>query len=279
MDINDNILLIIEDIRLKYENYRKNGHSRDTAISLIRKEYVCELRDDDDRIAVLIGMVFALCKKKELLEAIAEETRAEIRRIKRYCLSSNDTHTYFSNIEEKMSNPDVYGDEASYTRSNKYSPNWKIGDTFAHVITYPAAEKLGIMGWFILLCKVGDYIHPDGRSRQLMCISLCPPDSIPSTPDDFHKLSFIPVMQSGEKCEYLTQITIKSKSDESSYDLEKIGCFIDSKTSLQGSYKEECPLTAMPLFGKLKRDDLWPSYEDQICRFYKQYKKIACFRQ
>jgi len=277
MDINENIVLIAEDVKLDYENYRKKGHSRDTAISLIRKDYSCELHDDDDRIAVLSGLVLVLCKKKELLEAVAEETRAEIQRIKQYYLSNSNIYTYISKIEKKMNNPDVYGNEASHTRSNNYCPNWEIGDTFAHVLTYPAAEKLGIMGWFILLCKVGEYIHPDGWTRQLMFISLCPPDNIPSTSDDFQKLGFIPVMRFGEKFEYLTQIKITSKRNERSYDLEKVGCFIDSKNNLADSYKKEDLLTAMPLFGRLKRNDLHPSYEDQICLFYKEYKKYKNF--
>lgn len=272
MESNNNLVLISEHVQLRYKNYRKNGHSRDTAITLIREEYSCELHDDDDRIAVLIGLALALCERKELIEAVADETRTEIQRNKRYCSSNSNTYKYITGIEEKLNDPDVYGTESPYTQSSKYSLNWKIGDTFSHVLTYPAAEKLGIMGWLVLLHKIGDYIHADGSSRQLMCVSLCQPGDIPSTYDNLQKLGFIPVMQFGERFEYLTQIAIKSKGDEKSYDLTKIGCFVDSNYSLSERYKKENPLTAMPLFGRLKRNDLWPAYEDQICRLYKRYK-------
>lgn len=176
-------------------------------------------------------------------------------------------------MEDKLKDVAVYGDEAPYVRAPVYKPNWMVGDTFSHTLTYPAAEKLGIMGWSILFHKVGEHIDNQEKCRQLVLVSLCPPGEVPSSYDDLQKLGFLPMMQFGERFEYLAQIVIGSKSEEMSYDLTKIGCYIPSGESLMDCYKEENPLVAMPLFGRLKRNDVGPAYEDQICRLYRRFKR------
>ena len=274
MEYSENTALISEDVRLQYEKHRKRGCPRGDAIALVREEYNGELHDDDDRIAVLGGLVQGLYKKHELLETLADETRTEIQRIKQNCLCSEDIHKYITEIEKKLNDANAYGKEAPYKQASVYRPDWAIGDTFSHALTFPAAENLGIIGWFILLHKVGEYVDAHGEYRQLMCVSICPPDSIPSSYDDLQKLGILPMMQSGGKYEYLAQIVIKSKRGENSYDLTKIGCFTKDNETLLDDYNEN-PLTAMPLFGTLKRNDLWPAYEDLICRLYRRFGRTV----
>ena len=56
---------IIDDVQTQYVKHRRTGKSRTTAIELIHEEYIHELQDVDDSLAVLIGLSLALCKKKE----------------------------------------------------------------------------------------------------------------------------------------------------------------------------------------------------------------------
>jgi len=293
----DNLTLMSMDVRTQYVKCRQHGYSREEAIALIRDDYDFELQDTDDRIAVLIGLVQGLSKKNELLKNIADETRAEIQLIIQNDLTDKLTYPYLSKIEKKLNDTKLYGDEAPYKQVTIYRPDWNIGDVFSHPITCPKAEKLRIMGWFILLYKIGEYFDGYDEYRQLMCISICPPDEIPTCYDDLKKLGFLPVRQYGEgaaylaqlsftskaedlaqisftsKTEYLAQISFTSKRDENSYELTKIGNYDNGNDPLIENIKKEKPLVSAPLFGKLKRGDLYPDYEGQVCDYYKSYLK------
>ena len=269
MKTQDSFYLIIKDIEKQYIKYRKLGRTRAEAIELIRQEYARELQDADDRLAVLIGLSLALCKKKELIESIAAETLNEIQRVRQERIQDEVNDTYLVKVKQCLKDKNVYGKEALYKRASVYVPDWKIGDTFLHVLTYPTSEKLGIKGWLILLCKVGECVDEFEVHRQLMCVSLCPPERVPSSKEEFQKLGFLRMMCMGDKAEYLAQITLKSKKAEEAYGLTKIGCFPD--IVLPDDHVEGNPLTVMPLFGQVRRNDLWPGYEDQICRLYRKY--------
>ena len=274
MDSQNNLIMISEQIQSEYKQYRKDGYSRNDAILLIREEYNCELQDDEDRIAVLIGIVMALCKKNELFYQIADETREAIESAKYLYVHDKTINKYIEKIEEILNNRTVYGDEASYKQVTIYSPDWVVGDVFSHTLTYPTAEELGIMGWEILFLKVGEYVDEHKTKCQLMLVSLCPPDSVPSCYEDLKIIRFLPMMQLGKKFEYLVQMEIKSKRTENTYELTKIGCYPDFEPTTSDDYREENPLTAMPFFGRLKRTDTRPDYEDSVCRLYRSFRKM-----
>lgn len=151
---------------------------------------------------------------------------------------------------------------------SKYVPDWKIGDVFSHRLTYPAAEALGISGWVIILYKVGEYTGENGESHQLAYVSLCPPDKVPSCPEELQNLGFLPMMHN-DRMEYLAQLTVTSKKSEEAYGLTKFGFY--PNVDIPGNPGDENPLTAMPLFGCLRKSDKYPGYEDQICRLYRKY--------
>lgn len=268
----NNLSPIIDDVQKKYNKYRKTGKTRATAIELIREDYSQELQDEDDRLAVLIGLSLSLCTKKELVEPIATETLSEIRYVCQERAIDNVTHTYLSEVEKFLKNESVYGNEALYKQASAYEPDWKIGDMFSHTLSYPSSEALGIKGWIILLYKVGEYVDEFEDHHQLMYVSLCPPEKIPSCDKDIQELVFLRMMQLGDRSEYLAQVTIKSKKEENAYGFTKIGYYPNIPHLVD--HFDENPLTAMPLFGRMRRDDLWPGYEDQICRLYKKYGRM-----
>lgn len=261
---------MIKDVEEMYVKYRKKGCTRSEAIELIRHQYACELEDDDDRVVILIGISLALCKKKELLETIATETLQEITRVN--CEKAvEEEKKFFTKVERRLKDKNVYGNEATYKRKTIYVPDWKCGDVFSHILTYPSSEKLGIKGWVILLYKAGEYVDKFEDHHQLVYVWLCPPDKVPVCKEDFEKLDFLPMMYMGDWTEYLAQIEIKSKKAEETFGLTKIGCF--PNLLLPGDPAKENPLTAMPLFGKLRRTDFWPAYENQICILYRAYMR------
>lgn len=64
---------IISDVQKEYFRYRKLGENRQSAITKVKALYANEMCDDDDSLAVLIGLALALSKKKELTREIVSE--------------------------------------------------------------------------------------------------------------------------------------------------------------------------------------------------------------
>lgn len=265
----ENIWLISSNIKRTYIAYRKNGASRADAITQIHEENACALEDCDDRIAVLIGIATALCAKHELTEEYAAPALQEISSACKDESLDTKTRKYLLKIEQQLSDRSCYGDEFAYKKARHYVPDWQIGDTFAHTLTYPMAEELGIGGWSILIHKVDEHVDDFGERRQLVLVSLCPPDKLPSTKAEFEALGFLPLLTHDNGFEYLAQIKINSKRAENGYKLSKIGCFPD--VSLPDDYCDTPPLVAYPLFGKMKCYGEIPAFEDAICRQYKKF--------
>lgn len=265
---------IINDVQKQYVKYRKSGKNRTVAIQEVRNDFASELQDEDDRLAVLLGLFFALCNKCELLESIATETLNEIKRKMPNDTFHLETYTFLMNEVQDAKDKKMYGEEATYKRTASYRPNWNIGDVFFHTMNFPTAEALGIKGWLIILYKVGEYMDEFGFIHHLMLVSLAPPHQPPTCYNDLLNLGFLPMMRLGQKFEYLAQITIKSRRQEKGYELTPIGCFPRSNTPFPCCYEEENPLTAMPLFGRIKPEDAFPGFEDQVCRLYKRHRKL-----
>ena len=260
---------LVYDIQEQYVNYRKNGMSRSEAVDKIRQENADELQDFDERYLALIGLSLALCKKNELIESIATETLEEIRRVSVDDELQATFHTFFSEVERYLKDESVYGEEAPYKRVTKYVPDWKVGDVFVHKLSCNEAEPIGINGWFVVFYKVGEYRDENEDTRQLMCVSICPPDKLPTCESDFQKLGFLPMMECDKK-EYLAQLKIKSKKAENNYELTKIGNF--ENIILPESLHEENPLVCMPLFEfRSKWTGPCPAYENALCRIYKSH--------
>ena len=259
--------LTIQDIQWYYKGYRTKGKDRATAIAMILDDYENELEDDDEKIAVLIGLSLALCKKKELTKSIADETLREIDKIRKaYDLSKTDLK-YLDKTEARLKDEMNYGEEAVYKQRSNYAPDWVKGDTFYHKLSCPRAEKLGIQGWFVIFHKAGEYEDFFGQVHQLMCMTVCPPEKVPTSGKALQKLGFYPSMQ-GRKPEYLFQLEVKSKRAENAYELTKLGCFCD--VVIPESCSSENQKTCHPLFEFKRKGEDWPVYEENICMLFKK---------
>ena len=149
-----------------------------------------------------------------------------------------------------------------------YRADWKIGDTFVHPLLQDSAKKAGLLGMLALFRKVGEYEDRSGRLIQLVYVTLCPEDAIPQTEAELASLGLLRVMEHGEKWDYLCQICFKSKKDEESWGLKRIGCFPCAGSPPDAA--EEIPDLSMPLFGRRKNADV-PGFENQISLFFRQH--------
>ena len=271
MQVNDRIQLYTNDILAQYKEFRTRGKNRDEAISLIKNSFSAELKDTDDRVLVLIGLARALCKKRELTDAIAQETYYEINHIFETSYLDSSTKKLYEDTIKMLTDKSMRGKEAAYRQKHVYKPEWEVGDLFSHSMLIPRATSLGISGWSVLFYKVGQYVDNTGNYCQLMYVSLCPPGYEPTNALQLSKIGFLRAMCHGDKSDYLFQIAVKSKQDELSYGFTKIGNYLD--VELPSDCLDENPKVAMPLYGRLRKDDAFPFYEDQICRLYRRFRK------
>lgn len=265
--------LLADDVKKRYTNYRTTGKSRANAIAAIKSDFACELNDSDDCMFVWCGLVLALAKKKELIEEIAKEAEVSIVAFKAHQESDDGVGRFLLKIQQVLANEKNYGREALYGSRSQYVPDWKIGDLFSHTLTIPAAEKLGIWGWIILLYKVGEHTDEFGKVRQLMLLAVCPPDKIPASSAQLQEIGFLRTMCHNETCDYFFQIIPKNKKDEQGYEMSLIGSYPD--ISLPTDHAEENPMVVMPIFGRMKKDDIRPAYEDQVCRLFKRFGRTT----
>lgn len=272
MNNEHNFVLIVNEVQKQYMNLRTLGKNRETAIATIKHNYIEAMQDEDDSMAVMIGVVLSLCKKKELTKEIIHEARTMICNMHSRQNLDETMLRYIFKVEPLIDDGSLLGDEATYKQRMPYVPDWKAGDTFLHKITCPQAKKFGIEGWFVLFYKVDEFVDDFFQHRQMMYVSLCPPEA--EHIDDAHikKLGFLRMMEHDGKWDYLVQIILKNKKDELSYGLTKIGNFPNIPYPIDRA--DEDPLAAMPIFGYLKKTDTYPNYEDQICRLYRKNRRI-----
>lgn len=272
MALRNNYSPIIGDIQKEYNDYRAAGKSRADAVHAIKADYAAELRDEEDGAAVMIGLSLSLCRKRELTKEIALETLCAIETARKLLDAGDKRIPYLSEMESLFQDESMFGEEAKYKIRTAYAPDWQVGDTFSHTLTVPRAEKLGILGWSILLYMVGEYTDRAGISHQLMYAALCPPGKEPASGPELQALGFLRMMpHDGDKWDYLVQLTIKNKKDMLAYGLSKIGNFPD--VAPPADRTDENPLVAMPFFGFARKGCSWPGYEDQICQLYREFGK------
>ena len=258
----------MHDLVDTYRIYRRCGDTRDEALARLRMEHQQGLADYDDGPILRIGLALALCQKKELTQGVLQEAQEAIGKLLTRQWD-NGTLTAIHQLESYISDPQWLGNEAKYRIQKPYIPQWEVGDTFTHTLTHYMAKYVGVYGWSVLFRKVGEYVDNEQQHQQLVYVTLCPPEQLPHTAEELRKLGFLRMMpHDGGKWDYLAQISFKSKKDEASYELTKIGSFSDA--GFPEDRTIENPLTTMPLFGKLKRDSQFLSYENTVCHMYKE---------
>ena len=267
-EYDEGMFAIIYEVRDEYVWYRRKGMSRTEAIQEVKEYYAGELEDEETAVFIHIGIAFALCKKKELTREALTDAIAAMDTLGEMC---NNRSANLKKLRQQICDEQMLGDEARYPKKRKpYIPDWKIGDVFAHEITIPTAEKLGILGWYVLIWKVGEFEGYREERMQLVYMTVCPPDKLPKNADELFSLGFLRMIP-GHGIDFRAHIQVKNKKDEEAFDLTKIGNFPSIKEPPAQPELTNLNYTT-PLFNfKTKFDYGRPEYEATACMQYRQY--------
>ena len=147
----------VYQIVYSYKRLRREGNNRETAVARLKDEFqVDHAPETEVERAHLIGVVLALCQKKELVPELREQAIQAIGR----GLEDQDWNKYgakeMRRLQEILQDPVLIGPEKEKRYFRKpYAPHWVVGDTFAHRLMTQRAEKLGIAGWEVIVRKIG----------------------------------------------------------------------------------------------------------------------------
>ena len=259
---------LVDEIIDGYSFLRLHGHNREESLARICMNFEAELSDEDDRPFVLIAMALALCKKKELTTQARSDALQSIELLRKR--TSNHSVPHASRDYDRLIGylaEDQIGPEAPYRARKTYDPGWSIGDTFIHAFSQPAADQMGLLGWYVVFRKVGEYLDRKSRHMQLVYITVCPADAIPQTDAELSSLGYLRMMEHDNGWDYLGQLCFKSKKDEGQWRLHKIGRFPNA--GIPDDATAEDPLVSMPFYGVLHRNSQVLDYEDQVCDLIK----------
>ncbi len=216
---------LVEDVVYAYGTYRRGGKNREETVEQLREDFADDLGDYDCGPVVRIGLAMALCQKKELTVELRDDAIAAIDELIAGDVWGPEGNKVLERARKTLLQEKMLGDEAKYRPRRKYIPDWKEGDTFAHKMTDPLAEKLGMGGWYILFRKEREFVDKTESHWQLVNVYFCPPDRLPKTTEELDQLGCVKV-NNGKV--YHAYFIIKSKRGEDSLELEKIGCFPDA---------------------------------------------------
>lgn len=255
---------LIYDIADLYFSFRRNGNGRDEAVRRILTEYRDVLEDPDDGFCVKTGLALALAKNGEITETIKREA---LEAIDEYRIDNNgeDVSEAVNRLKEYLINSEP-GEEIFVSRKKTYDPGWEIGDTFIHKITHPRSKQGGILGWYIVFRKAGEYVNVKGQRVQLVYTTVCPEESIPHSSDELIRLGLLRMMNQGSRWDYLGQLQFSGEKDEESWGLTKIGCFPDVPVPKDST--EENPRLAYPLYGSTNGKQNEPDFEVIVSELY-----------
>lgn len=258
---------LIDSIMDYYPSLRRQGYTRESALNTIFQEYRNEKDDEDEAAYLFIALAAALCKRNELTVQLREEALKAVDRLRKQ--SSYDRSQEKFDHLIKCFSEDRIGEEAQYKNKRMYDPKWNRGDTFIHAFSQPEAQKMGLIGWCIVLRKAGEYTDQEEHHMQLVYITVCKSDAVPQSAGDLQALGYLRMMQHDKGWDYLGQLYFKSRKDEERWQLQKIGCF--PEIVVPSDAITENPLVSMPFYGPINRNSTQLSYENTICSLIKLY--------
>lgn len=222
---------LVFDIVQRYFELRRGKLGREDALRQIEEENSNELSDSDTAPVVRIGLAMALCQKKELTLPVREKASEAFCTLIRRGEWGEEGNAVLQRGMARIARDEMLGGEAVFKPKRIYIPDWKIGDTFSHVISDPLAADSGILGWCILLRKVGEMTDREGRVGQLVYISFCPPDRLPTSSEEINSLRYLIAQPSyrlyDNRHYYRFHLQFNSRKDEEAYFLERVGNFPD----------------------------------------------------
>lgn len=219
------------EVKDEYIDLRKRGKSRQMATEEMQEKYAEEitLGASDDGLLFWVGLADGQSAYKELTLEVAEQALRSLDALEKldWDIAPGDiTHR-----KEKYHTAPMPEHKFGKPRK-KFRCTWKIGDTFAYQLAGMDAEKLGINGQYILIRKVSNQEHSDGRLLPVVTLSLWNQDRLPQGKEDLLSVPQLKITRGRmglprNKYEYRTELIIKNQKELDATPLIYLGNFED----------------------------------------------------
>lgn len=228
-----NDIPLLHDVIIEYKGLRYGGKGRADSEKSMLAAYKNELQlgAEDDGILFWIGLADAQFSLKELTSEVAQKGLEALDAVEMlgWNIRPDDIASKRANYAAAP-----MPEREKLPPSRKFRCTWKVGDTFAHLISGKKAEELGIAGKYALFRKVDDIEFGDGRLLPVVTISIWDKPIFPQNEQEFQttpilRLCWGPLRTSSAtyeyRYEYRGELLIKSKKQLSSLPLQFIGNF------------------------------------------------------
>lgn len=213
MKLND--FPIIAEIKEEYMHQRRSGRSRDEAIAALQNSYQDELTigAEDDGLLFWVALADAQYALKELSSSVSEKALD--------ALSQLD-HPSWSIVPKDLTarrknySAAPMAERKTLPKSRKFRCTWKIGDTFAYLLSGNCAKEHELAGRYMLLRKVDEVEFGDGRLLPVVTLTLWDNEPLPTNSKECQRISPLK-LAAGRLCfpknkyEYRTEILFTSK--------------------------------------------------------------------
>ena len=257
---------LVFDILEEYHALEENGIDNKTACSMLRQRYWQELEDTDDGDIVWIALAIAQAGSSASDETLRQKALYAIENRLHDDELPAELARAFKQAAKLVNRADN-AHRKEHRKARSYRPEWRVGDTFAHLLSHPLTSRAELEGWYVLFRKTGEYTDVKQKTHQLGYLSLCPPEKLPHKKEELEALGYLRVMPAGSASwEYLVQIEIQSKKAERELQFEYLGSFPDAAKPPDEVLRK--PEVSMPFFTGIDKQTGCPSYEDHICRIF-----------
>ena len=228
------IFPMIEDIQDDYRLFRQKGESREEACQHILDDNQKELADEDDGPQVWIGLAKVTGARGEMTEELFERAEQAFQQISENWAELREDHEYAKIVQhahDRICDRSKIGEQAKYPKKRIYKPDWEIGDTF--ICELEDFETDELQGKVVLVRKIAEDQHPHGDWEQIVYLTICDRDHLPTNSEEMNKLGIIPSKDCTRRnditktYEYKWHLWTSSLRRQKQYKLTKIGCFPD----------------------------------------------------
>lgn len=257
---------VLEEIRDEYETCRRNGQDREAAVAQLQLSYANELAEgvEDDAPLFWVGLADAQYKLSEISAEVAEKGLAALDALERmdWDICPGD----FTRRRQRYATAPMEP-RKKFGKSRKFRCQWKLGDTFAYLLSGPDAEEAGIAGRYVLFRKVDEIEWEDGHLYAVVTSTLWDHQPLPTNAEEFRRLAILKVvcgrgMMPKNLYEYRHQMVFTSKRDMESLGLIYLGNFQDIPMPDDEVIVRHPAITMMYVTKTL------PTY---ICKYWKRY--------
>ena len=214
---------LIMDIVHEYRILRQTNHGRDEAIQIVLENNSAALMDYDDSPQIWIGLAKVTGQKNELTPELLEKALSSFDSLSEVELSIGKA---ISTAKAQICDPGRIGPEARYSQKRFFQPDWEIGDTFVYQLKTDIAVRENMENWYAVIRKVGEFKTVEMNQAQIVLLSVCKPNEIPTTDEELNNLGYIPTQPySKDLFEFQWTIDAGSKKALYAYHLQRIGHF------------------------------------------------------